>query len=87
MFSYRKKSEQIYQVGELLKEYESKFGSLMEDKDRLIGLIKGMKGETSEIVEKQKKLIDLSMKMKETLDYYNYHTKFNFDYPCEIGCR
>ena len=46
-----------------------------------------MKGDTSEIVEKQKKLIDLSMKMKESLDYYSYPTKFSFDYPCEIGCR
>ena len=59
----------------------------MQDKDKLIELIKGMKGDTSEIVEKQKKLIDLSMKMKESLDYYSYHTKFSFDYPCEIGCR
>ena len=59
----------------------------MQDKDKLIELIKGMKGDTSEIVEKQKKLIDLSMKMKESLDYYSYPTKFSFDYPCEIGCR
>jgi len=71
----------------LLKEYESNFMNLMQDKDRLIDLIKGMKGETSELVEKQKKLIDLSMKMKESLDYYSYHSKFSFDYPCEVACR
>ncbi len=54
----------------------------MQDKDKLIDLIKGMKGDTSELVEKQKKLIDLSMKMKESLDYYSYNSKFNFDYSC-----
>ena len=27
------------------------------------------------------------MKMKESLDYYTYHSKFSFDYPCEISCR
>lgn len=32
-------------------------------------------------------MINLSMKMKESLDYYSYHSKFNFDYPCEISCR
>ena len=47
LLSYRSKSEQIYQVGELLKQYESKFGNLMEDKDRLIDLLKSMKGVTS----------------------------------------
>ena len=46
-----------------------------------------MKGETSELVSKQKKLIDLSMKMKESLDYYSYHSKFSFDYACEIASR
>ena len=59
----------------------------MTDKDRLIELIKGIKGSTSELVEKQKKMIDLSMKMKESLDYYTYHNKFSFDFPCEVGCR
>lgn len=29
LLNYRKKSEQIYRVGELLKEYESKFTILM----------------------------------------------------------
>ena len=48
--SYRKKSEQIYQVGELLQDYETKFTSLMEDKDRLIKLLDEMKGATSELV-------------------------------------
>lgn len=87
LLAYRKKSQQIYRVGQLLKEYESKFSSLMDDKDRLIQLLKNMKGETSQLVEKQKKMINLSMKMKESLDYYSYHNKFNFDYPCEISCR
>jgi hypothetical protein len=32
-------------------------------------------------------MIDLSIKMKQTLDYYSYHEKFSFDYPCEINCR
>jgi hypothetical protein len=32
-------------------------------------------------------MIDLSMKMKQSLDYYSYHDKFVFDYPCEISCR
>lgn len=27
------------------------------------------------------------MKMKESLDYYSYHSKFNFEYSCEIACR
>lgn len=59
----------------------------MEDKDKLIDLLKTMKGSTSELVEKQKKMINLSMKMKESLDYYSYHSKFSFDYPCEVSCR
>lgn len=59
----------------------------MEDKERLIELLKTMKGATSELVEKQKKMIDLSMKLKESLDYYSYHGKFVFDYPCEVSCR
>jgi len=59
----------------------------MEDKDRLVELLDGMKGATSELVEKQKKMINLSMKMKESLDYYSYHNKYTFDYPCEISCR
>lgn len=32
-------------------------------------------------------MIDLSIKMKQSFDYYSYHEKFSFDYPCEIGCR
>jgi hypothetical protein len=71
----------------LLREYELKFSSLMEDKERLVELLNGMKGATSELVEKQKKMINLSMKMKESLDYYSYHSKFTFDYPCEVACR
>ena len=59
----------------------------MEDKDKLIELLNSMKGATSELVDKQKKMIDLSMKMKESMDYYTYHTKNQFDYPCEISCR
>ena len=74
-------------MGELINQYESKFSELMEDKNRLIEMIEGMKGSTSELVTKQKKMIDLSMKMKQSLDYYTYHDKFNFDYPCEISCR
>jgi hypothetical protein len=46
-----------------------------------------MNGSTSELVEKQKKMIDLSMKMKESLDYYSYNDKFKFDFPCEVACR
>jgi len=25
--------------------------------------------------------------MKQSLDYYKYHDKFAFDYPCEVSCR
>lgn len=46
-----------------------------------------MKGETSEIVNRQKKMIDLSMAIKESLDYYSYHEKFVFDFPCEVQFR
>lgn len=59
----------------------------MEDKNKLIDLIQGMKGSTSQLVYKQKRMIDLSMKMKESLDYYNYHDKFKFDYACDISSR
>jgi uncharacterized protein YdcH (DUF465 family) len=74
-------------VGELIKEYDSKFTSLMEEKNELVNLIEKMKGSTSELVERQKRMIDLSMKMKQSLDYYSYHDKFVFDYPCEVSCR
>ena len=74
-------------MGELINQYEGKFTKLIEDKNRLIEMIDSMKGSTSELVEKQKKMIDLSMKMKTSLDYYTYHDKFTFDYPCEIPCR
>jgi anion-transporting ArsA/GET3 family ATPase len=33
LLKYRKKSEQIYKVGELIKEYEGKFTRLMEEKN------------------------------------------------------
>lgn len=39
LLRYRKKSEQIYRVGELIKEYEGKFGKLMTEKEELVGLI------------------------------------------------
>jgi hypothetical protein len=32
-------------------------------------------------------MIDLSMKMKQCLDYYSYHDKLRFDYPCEVAAR
>lgn len=32
-------------------------------------------------------MIDLSIKMKQSFDYYSYHDKFAFDYPCEVSCR
>lgn len=59
----------------------------MEDKDKLVGLLKSMKGSTSDLVDRQKKMINLSMKTKESLDYYSYHNKFTFDFPCEVSCR
>jgi hypothetical protein len=46
-----------------------------------------MKGETAELVTKQTKMIDLSMGLKLSLDYYSYHEKYQFDYPCEVSCR
>ena len=53
----------------------------------MIGLIERMKGATSELVDRQKHMIDLSMKMKQCLDYYSYHEKLRFDYPCEVAAR
>lgn len=87
LLGYRRRSEQVYKVGELVREYEGKFRSLMEEKERLVGLLGEMKGSTGELVEKQKRMIDLSMKMKESLDYYAYHEKFKWEFPCEVGCR
>ena len=71
----------------MIKQYESKFTRLIEEKDQLVDLIDKMKGSTSELVDKQKKMIDLSIKMKQSLDYYSYHERFSFDYPCEINRR
>ena len=59
----------------------------MKEKEELIGLIERMKGATSELVDRQKHMIDLSMKMKQCLDYYSYHEKLRFDYPCEVAAR
>ena len=61
--------------------------SLVKQKDELVGLLNSIKGETTLLVEKQKKLIDLSMAIKESLDYYSYHQKSQFNYACEISSR
>jgi hypothetical protein len=50
-------------------------------------MLSSIQGETTDLVEKQKKLINLSIAVKESLDYYNYHQKNNFNFACEISSR
>ncbi len=50
-------------------------------------MLESIKGETGQLVDKQRKLIDLSMAIKESLDYYTDHSKTQFNYACEISSR
>jgi hypothetical protein len=46
-----------------------------------------MQGDSAQVLEKQNKLVDLSVQIQENLDYYNYLNKFKFDFQCELGQR
>ncbi len=50
-------------------------------------MLNSIKGETNQLIEKQRKLIDLSMALKESLDYYTYHSKSQVNYACEVSSR
>ena len=49
---------------------------MLNKKDDLLNVISEINSETSNLVQKQKKYIDLSVGVKEALDYYLYMDKF-----------
>lgn len=41
-----------------------------------------MQGDSAAVLERQNKLVDLSVQLQEYLDYYNYLNKFKFEFSC-----
>jgi glycerol-3-phosphate cytidylyltransferase-like family protein len=69
-------------VSNLIHEYDVNFKHLQKQRMDLIETVKNIHKDTSELIEKQKKYIDLSNSVKEALDYYTLLDKFEFNYVC-----
>jgi hypothetical protein len=63
-------------VSNLIHEYDINFRHLRKQRDDLLQLIQVIHKDTSELIQKQKKYIDLANSVKEALDYYTLMDKF-----------
>ena len=51
---------------------------MIQNKNKLMEKLEEINKQSCELVEKQKKYIDMSLGVKEALDYYLYMDKFQF---------
>ncbi len=63
-------------MSNLIHEYDINFRHLRKQRDDLLQLIQVIHKDTSELIQKQKKYIDLANSVKEALDYYTLMDKF-----------
>lgn len=61
---YKEKSKVVEEVGNMVYEYDKNFRNMLEQRDYLVEIIEELNKETSDLVEKQKKFIDLSIGVK-----------------------
>lgn len=54
----------VEEVGNLVYDYEKSFKSMLEQRNYLMSIINDLNKETSDLVSKQKKYIDISMAIK-----------------------
>lgn len=80
-------SRSVVGVSESLREFEDSFRHVQQSSAALAQAVQKIQGDAAGVLEKQHRLVDLSVNLQETLDYYNYINKFRFEFPCELAQR
>ena len=64
LLEYRAKSNLIHSVSNLIHEYDINFRHLQKQRNELLSLIQSIHKDTSDLIYKQKKYIDLANSVK-----------------------
>ena len=77
--SIRSQIDNLSSLSSKLTSFEHDFSELSNSKHRLEASISMIQGDSGHILERQNKMVALSLEMQEILDHYHYIQKFSFE--------